>query len=160
MSADESLVLPPLEHIGVVVEDVDKTTKFLFSMWGLGPWYVQESAPSKEEITVGEPFKLKIAHTWLGSLLLELLQPLEGRSVWSQFLAKNGEGVHHISFNVANYEEMVSKLQGQGGIMVAGGIFNGRRWCYFDTKPGGIVIEFEEPGLHDAIVGRLQELGQ
>jgi len=38
----------------------------------------------------------------------------------------------------------VAKLKQQGGKMVAGGVYEGKRWCYFDTKPGGILVEFGE----------------
>jgi len=27
---------------------------------------------------------------------------------------------------------------------VVGGVYEGKRWCYFDTKPGGILVEFGE----------------
>ena len=79
-------------HIGVVVKDIDETTKFLSSMWGLGPWQIQDTSPSKDEIMVGEPFTLKIMYTELGPTGLELLQPVESpRSVWAQHIEAHGE---------------------------------------------------------------------
>jgi hypothetical protein len=35
-------------------------------------------------------------------------------------------------------------LQEKGGRMIASGTAYGRRWAYFDTEPGGLIIEFEE----------------
>jgi catechol 2,3-dioxygenase-like lactoylglutathione lyase family enzyme len=131
-------------HIGVVVKDIDKTTEFLSSMWGLGPWQVQDTSPSKDEIIVGKPFTLKLAFAKLGPTKFELLEPVTSGSIWAEFLERNGEGIHHLAFDVANWDEMVSKLQEQGDKMVAGGIWEGHRWCYFDTKPGGIVVELME----------------
>jgi len=137
-----AVALPSPNHIGVVVEDADKTAEFLSSI-GIGPWQTFEFSPIKDELLVGEPFTLKV--TWArlgpGPIVVELLQPIEGRSLWSQFLETNGEGAHHIAFSVSNWDEMVSKLKQQGGKMVAGSICEGKRWCYFDTKPGGIIIE-------------------
>jgi len=136
------VALPSPNHIGIVVKDADETTKFLSSMWGLGSWQTFEYSPHKDEMIVGEPFRLKIAFAKLGAVVLELLQPVKGDSIWAQALETKGEGVHHIAFSVSNWDEMVSKLQGQGGRMVVGAIFEGKRWCYFDTKPGGIIVEF------------------
>jgi len=145
MSANsEATALPPLYHISAVVKDIDETTEFLSSMWGLGPWHIFEHTPQKDTIMVGEPFSIKLAQTKLGATMLELIQPLEGKSVWSEFLKTHGEGLHHIAFSVPNWDEMVSKLKERGGTMVAGAINEGIRWCYFETKPGGIVVEFEE----------------
>ena len=141
------VALPSPNHIGVVVKDVDKTSKFLSSMWGLGPWHTLDYKARKDDMIVGEPFRLKIAFAKLGSTVLELLQPVEGNSIWAQALETEGEGIHHIAFSVSNWDEMVSKLQDEGSKMlvcarVVGGTYDGKRWCYFDTKPGGIIVEF------------------
>ena len=159
--------LPPLRHIGIVVKDIDKTTQFLSSIWGIGPWQPQEISIGKDNVTtgeplgqnkvqankdniiVGEPCRLKEAHAKLGPIVLELIQPIEGKSVWSEFLKAHGEGLHHIAFSVSNWKEMASKLQEHGDRIVAGAIQGGKRWCYFGTKPGGIIIEIAEPGIHD-----------
>lgn len=144
MSTESGATLPPPGHIGVVVRDVDKTTKFLSSALGLGPWEIMETAQGKDVVMVGGAIKQKLAMTQLGPTVLELIQQLEGKGVWTEFLEKNGEGVHHIAFNVPNWDEMVSRLKEHGSKLVAGGIFQGKRWCYFDTEPGGLVIEFME----------------
>ena len=147
MSTDTSVIaLSNPHHVGAVVKDIDETTKFLSSMWGLGPWDISEAVPTEDELMMGEPFRLKMALAKLGSTSLELLQPLgEEKTLWSEFLETHGEGVHHIAFGVSNWEEIVSKTKEQGGRMVAGGIVWGTtHWCYFETKPGGIVVEFIE----------------
>ncbi len=140
-----AITLPSLAHICVVVKDLDKTTEFLSSLFGLGPWHTQECSAEKEELMIGEP-PYRIKHTWteLGPTLLELIQPLEGKSVWAEFIETKGEGLHHICFRFSNWDEVASKVQEQGCKMVHGGVF-GRWHCgYFDIKPGGIIIEFEE----------------
>lgn len=135
-------------HIGVMVKDVDKTIEFLSSVCGIGPWESAELSLDKDKLMMGEPCGLKEAHARLGSMLLELLQPAGGRSVWSEVLETKGEGIHHIAFDVPNWDEVVSKLQAQGGKMVAGGFLGKKRWCYIDTKPGGIIVEVADIGLH------------
>ena len=139
-----ALAIDSFSHIGVVVEDIDKTTKFLSSILDLGPWDIREYSPTKDELMIGELFGLKEAHANIRGTEVELIQPLAGNSIWSQFLETNGEGIHHISFTVSNWEESVSKFQERGGRMVAGATFDGKRWSYFATKPGGMIIELEE----------------
>ncbi len=90
------------DHIGVVVKDADKTAEFLSSVWGIGPWRSMDYAPHKEDMIVGEPFALKAVFTKLGPTILELLQPVEGKSVWAEALETNGEGIHHMAFNVSD----------------------------------------------------------
>ncbi len=150
-SDNGAIALPPPNHIGIVVKDLDKTTEFLSSICGLGPWITVEDSPHKDDITIGGPYRIKVAYAKLGPVVLELFQPLEGRSIWSQFLEASGEGIHHIGFEVSNWDEMVSKLQEEGGRMVAGAVFAGRRWGYFETKPGGIIFDFAEPGIHAGV---------
>jgi catechol 2,3-dioxygenase-like lactoylglutathione lyase family enzyme len=137
--------LSPVYHIGVIVEDIDKTTKLLSSLLGLGPWQIVEAELREEDMLMGEPCTLKLAGAQLGTTILELLQPIKGKSLWGEFLETKGEGIHHIAYSVENLDEMASAIQEQGGRMLIGGVApNGKRWAYFETKPGGLVIEFEE----------------
>jgi len=136
--------LPPLENITVVVKDIDKTTEFLSRVCGIGPWETMEYAPTKDELMVGEPFKLKFAFATLGPIVLQLTQPLEGKTLWSEFLESKGEGLHNLFYSVPNWEEVVAKFKEQGSRILAGGSLDGKRWCIFDTRPGGIIIELGE----------------
>ena len=146
MPSDAGAVALPasIDHIGVVVEDIDKTMEFLSSIWGLGPWQTLEVSLGRDRLIVGEPFRQKLTWAKLGPTTLERIQQIEGGGPWPEFLKTSGEGVHHIGFKLSNYDEMVSKLQQQGGKMVVGGVYEGKRWCYFDIKAGGILVEFGE----------------
>ena len=145
-SGTGAIALPPPFKISAVVKDIDKTIKFLSSMWGLGPWHTLDYKARKDDMIVGEPFKIKVAWADVGGpLVYELIQPLVGRSVWAQFLETKGEGLHVIAYSTpSNWGEIVPKLQAQGATMLVGATFEGKRWCYLDTKPGGIRIELTE----------------
>ena len=152
------MALSTPEHISVVVKDIDKTTEFLSSTFGLGPWLIVETSFLKDAMIVGEPSRLKSALAKLGSVVLELLQPLEEGSLWGQFLKTKGEGLHHIAFTIPNWEEEVSKLSEQGSKIVWGVIYEGKRACYVETKSGGIIIEIGEQGIHDKLWKELEDL--
>ena len=144
MSTNEhSTALPSSIQIGVVVKDIDETTKFLSSIWGLDLWDIKELIYTKDNLVVGEPFKIKVAYANLGAAKLELIQPLEGKSIFSEFLKAKGEGLFNINYHLSNYDEMMSKLEEHQSKMILG-ITKAKRYSYFETKPGGIVVEFAE----------------
>lgn len=154
MSLDKgSIALPPPSHICGVVKDMDKAIEFISSVFGVGPWLTEEFCPPKDDITVGESFWAKYAGAKFGPVELHLVQPLDNKSLYYQFLETHGEGLHHVAFDVSNWDEMVAHIQKQGGkmlgvtiyrgAMVAGAAEKGIRLGYFDT-PGGTVIELVE----------------
>ena len=139
---------PHFEHVGLVVKDIEETTKLLsaaLSPFGIGPWRIQDYSPNKDELLAGEPFKLRHARANLGASVLELHQPVAGKSIWADFLKAHGEGLDHICLSVTNFSEVVSALQAQGHQMIVGGTVQGKHWGYFRLKAGGITIEISEP---------------
>ena len=139
-------------HVGFVAKDADKTAEFL-SSFGIGPWQSFEFAPTEETLTMGEckPFHLHIQWATLSDgLVLEVIEPVDDESLWAKFLKEHGEGLQHMAFIVSNFDEVVSKLNAQGGRVLAGGpSLEGKRWCYIETKPGGLIVEPMEDDLHD-----------
>lgn len=147
MSVDGSIVkLSAPSHVGIVVKDLKEASEHYTSMWGLGPWTFLDNNPTKAQMLVGEPFKLSVCMAQWGPVVVELLQPIEGKSVWSDFLDTRGEGLHHICHTVPNFEEVVAQMQARGAKMLAGSWYKTIRWCYFETSPGGLVQEFIEEG--------------
>ena len=141
---DGTAPLTNLSHLGIAVKDAEKTVGFISSVWDIGTPEVSDYEAKPEELIAGEPFKVRLVFIKFGTLTIELLQPLDDKSIWAKFIDTKGEGIHHIAFGVSNYDEMVSKLQAQGHPLLVAASFEGERWCYFDTSPGGMVIEFRE----------------
>lgn len=73
------------------------------------------TCPQNEDMLEGEPCTLKIAGAKLGSIIIGLLQTIEGKSLWADFLETKGEGIHHIAYSVSNWDDMASKIKEQGG---------------------------------------------
>jgi methylmalonyl-CoA/ethylmalonyl-CoA epimerase len=145
MSLDaESPNLPPLNNITIVVKDIEKTAQSLSLLLGIGPWEVMEYAPTQDELMGGQPFKLKFAFTSLGTVTLQLTQPIEGQSLWQAFLDEKGEGLHNLYFEVPNWEETIARFKAQGNTILASGRLEGKRWCVFESAPGGVRIELGE----------------
>lgn len=139
MSSASGLKLPPVAHVGLVVRDVDRAMEFYSSAFGLGPWRVVEIPGTSPE---GQPWKLKLAFAPLGQVMLELIQVLEGRTLHRDFLEQRGEGLHHLGFEVDNFDRWLEALEKRGI-----GVVMGRRspevsFAYLDTEmAGGAIVE-------------------
>ena len=137
-------------QIGVVVNDVAKSIKHLSEIFGIGPFRVIDYPPADrqdiERYYHGEPadFTARLAFANLGPVELELIQPLEGESIWRDFLNQHGEGIHHIRFNARDIESVTGHLAANE-IEVAqmgSGLRPGTMFKYFDTESKvGFIIE-------------------
>ncbi len=137
-------------QIGIVVRDLDKTIQVLSEVFGLGPFRtITYPPPDRTDIARqyhGKPgnFSYRQAFASLGPVELELIQPLEGESVWADFLAEHGQGIHHIRFNVEELQPVVEHLADNGieiGQM-GSGLRPGTQWAVFDTESAaGFAIE-------------------
>lgn len=137
-------------QIGVIVADLDKSIKNLTEIFGIGPFRVIDWPPGDrsdiQRYYHGEPanFTARMAFTELGPIELELIQPVEGKSVWADYLREHGEGIHHIRFNVDEIEP-TQKYLAQYNIPSAqhgSGIRPGTSWMLFASEEKvGFIIE-------------------
>jgi methylmalonyl-CoA/ethylmalonyl-CoA epimerase len=137
-----------LHHIGFIVKDVHKTMEDL-SFLGLGPF---EQAPMANLAARELRGKQVIADSdvWftdIGEVKLELVQPLEGKSLQKETLERRGEGIEHLGFFVDNLEEEVDKLVKKGWKVVAGarGPSGGGYSFLQSRKSHGLLIELVQP---------------
>lgn len=130
------LQLKSVDQIGIVVRDIDKVIASWSKLFGLGPWTFRDLSFKDAE---DQPLKARLAFTSLGSVQLELIQPVEGWLFHSEFLDKHGEGLHHLGFFVDDFEGEVNNLLAQGAKVLSSGP---GRYAYFDTGgPGGVIYE-------------------
>lgn len=74
--------------------------------------------------------------------------PLTGDSIWADFLAKLGSGLHHVRFNVPEMEPVIEhcKEHDIGVVQKASSIRPGTSWANFDTERlVGFAIEVMRP---------------
>ncbi len=137
-------------QIGVIVRDLDQAIKALSEIFGIGPFRAITWPPADrtdvQKFYRGKPgnFTARMAFAELGPIELELIQPLEGESMWSDFLKEHGEGIHHIRFNVPDVEPVIEYLAGHDiGVAQSGsGLRPGTTWVNLDTESKvGFTIE-------------------
>lgn len=91
-----------IAHLGVAVNDLDSALEFFTQGLPL-------------ELTHTEEYQgMKIGFLPVGDSSIELLQDVSGSSAIGKYLAKNGEGIHHIAFEVDDIHEAVAELKERG----------------------------------------------
>ena len=81
----------------------------------------------------------------VGESRIELIEPTAEDSVVGRFLAKRGEGLHHVALGVGDVDAMFERLRGQGVRLASDAVrvgAGGHR--YFFVHPastGGVLME-------------------
>jgi len=135
-----------ISQVAIVVRDIQKTIEHYWNTLGIGPWQIYTIEPPSLHDTKyrGKPgqFKMKIALAMVGSLNVELIQPLEGDNIYSDFLRDHGEGLHHLGLFLGSIDEMVKAMDNAGIPSIASGYTDGGAFNYFDAgKTLGIILE-------------------
>jgi len=101
MEPKNRIQLPPLRQLGIVVEDLEKTRADIERHFDVGPFNVFEF-DQKAIIADGSEIctRIKVGLAEAGSVQIELIQPVRGENLYTEFLAKRGEGLHHLGYAV------------------------------------------------------------
>jgi len=90
-----------IEHIGIAVKSIKSAMKFYGDILNL----------SLSEIVEVPNRKLRIAFIELSGTKLELIESAGEGSVIDKFIQKKGEGIHHICFEVEDFDKVISELK-------------------------------------------------
>lgn len=151
MPDDRDVELPfsKVFQIGVVVRDLDAAMVYYASL-GIGPFEERKGPGATARTFYGQPaddLQVRVSTASMGPVQFELIQPVRGRSVPADYLAKHGEGINHLGFLVADCQRVVRTMQDKGFQVIFGGkIPGGGEFVYLDTdKKGGVVFELVQP---------------
>jgi catechol 2,3-dioxygenase-like lactoylglutathione lyase family enzyme len=118
MSTKPVVKLGPIAHIGLAVNDCNKTAEFYNRVFGI-EFDIQDYDMSKGKYfhVEGKPAKpiFRAAFGMSGSVAIELVEVLEGgETPHTKFLKKHGEGMQHLCFYVTDMADTVQKLKAEG----------------------------------------------
>ena len=126
-----------IDHIGVAVKSL-AAAKGVYEKLGL--------SVSPEEVVEAE--QVRVVMVPLGESRLELLEPTSESSVIAKFIAKRGEGLHHVSLRVPNLTVAVERLRKDGVRLVSDEIkvgAGGHRYIFVHpASVGGVLLELVE----------------
>jgi methylmalonyl-CoA/ethylmalonyl-CoA epimerase len=139
----QKLNLPDMSQIGIVVKDVNRTIEHYEKVLGLGPFVVPEITYFDTHYH-GRPanFSFKMGFCSLGTVELELIEPLAPPTIYHDFLKEKGEGIHHLGFDVKDMDEKILLCKGLGIDVLQMGRTPAGGFAYLNTeKIGGVIFE-------------------
>ena len=126
-----------IDHLGIAVKSLAQAKTFYQN---LGMQVMPEETVAQE--------KVRLAMVPLGESRIELLEPLSDDSPIAKFIAKRGEGLHHVSLRVDNLASAVENLKKSGVRLVNEQIQVGAGGhLYVFVHPasaGGVLLELVE----------------
>ena len=93
-----------LDHIGIVVEDIEAALAVYEAALGL---------PLENIVEVPEQ-QVRVAFLALGESNIELVQPTADDTGTARFLTRRGEGIHHICIEVEDIRATLARLKAHG----------------------------------------------
>lgn len=127
-----------LDHLGIAVRSIDAAVKFYQDALGLRVTGT-ETIPHE---------KVKVAMLPLASTRIELLEATAEDSAIARFIAKRGEGLHHIAIEVDNLTAYVRQMQAAGVRLVNNEIqvgAGGHNYVFVHpASAGGVLVELVE----------------
>jgi methylmalonyl-CoA epimerase len=126
-----------IDHLGIAVKSLAEA-KAIYEKLGL--------TVSPEETVDHEQVRLVMVP--VGESRLELLEPTSGDSVIARFIAKRGEGLHHVCVRVPDLAAAVEKLKKDGVRLISEEIktgAGGHRYIFVHpSSAGGVLLELAE----------------
>jgi methylmalonyl-CoA/ethylmalonyl-CoA epimerase len=123
-----------IDHLGIAVKSLEQARKF-YEQLGL-------SVVSEEVV---EHEKVKVAMIPVGESRIELLEPTGPDSVIAKYLAKRGEGLHHMAIHVPDLSHAVETLKATGTRFISEEIkigAGGHLYVFVHpSSAGGVLLE-------------------
>ncbi len=136
-------MMQKIEHIGIAVKDAEKSIQLFNALLNQEPY--------KKEIVESESVQTIFYQN--GPNKIELLQGLSEESAISKFIAKKGEGIHHIAFAVEDIVAELKRLKEAGFQLIhevpKGGADNKLIAFLHPKDTNGVLIELcqEKPNI-------------
>jgi methylmalonyl-CoA/ethylmalonyl-CoA epimerase len=126
-----------IDHLGVAVHSIDDALAVYRALGMVEE--SRETVPAQKVVAAFLP---------VGESRIELLEPTSPDSPVGKFLAKRGEGIHHVCFAVPDLDAALAELAAKGfrlihnaGVPGAGG----KRVAFLHPEAGrGVLIELSE----------------
>ena len=131
-----------IDHVGVAVEDLDAAIELYEKSFGMPLIHretVEEQGVEAVLLDVGD------GH-------VELLSPLDPETPVGKFVAKNGAGLHHVAYAVADIESTLKSLADAGVELIDSeprrGIRDSKVAFLHPRSTGGVLTEIVQPKDH------------
>lgn len=131
-----------INHIGIAVKNLEASIPFYRDTLGMNFEGTEEVAEQK----------VRVAFLQVGESRIELLEPTALDSPVAKFLEKNGEGIHHLAYEVEDIEQTLRELEQQGTRLIDKEPRRGAHGsliAFLHPKAsGGVLTEICQAGTH------------
>ena len=134
-------------QLGYVVHNIEQAKEIWWKILGIGPWRTtiytlrkEKDAPFRGELH-GQPtdYSMKLAFAQVDKVQIELIQPLEGPSIYKEHLANKGTGFHHFACYSAaavnNLPQTMRTFKTMGIDVLMSGVRDESAYYYMNTEP-------------------------
>jgi methylmalonyl-CoA/ethylmalonyl-CoA epimerase len=132
-------VFERIDHVGLAVSDLERATGLYEETFGMPVAYRETVESQGVEAVLLD----------IGEGHVELLRPLGPETVVGRFIAKRGEGLHHIAYRVTDIVAALVTLKGAGVVLIDSeprlGIRGSRVAFVHPKATGGALTELVEP---------------
>lgn len=131
----EKALFTTIEQVSFTVRHLDRTVKYLSDVCGIGPWslcnfgYIDgDNEFNRETIKVADTivegryvgtYAVRIAQCVVGNVEIELIEPMDEKSIFSSYLKHNGPGGQHLAVDRTEAFGTVLGIMAENGYPLA-----------------------------------------
>jgi len=97
-------MIKKINHVGIAVKDLDRAVEFFQETYGA-------KLLRREKL---EDQKMESALISIAEARFELLGSLEPQSIIDKFIERRGEGIHHVSLEVDQFDQVIKEIKAKG----------------------------------------------
>lgn len=156
-------IAPHFVQLGYVVRDLAAAEVWFQEVLGVPAWTRMENMTFGADCRYrGRPadYAAHLSIGYLGDTQIELIEPLRGESPYTEFLESRGTGLHHLAFDVPDFDATIDAL-GETGLepIAVGSVGPGNRFAYFDCESAQASV-IEILGFDEGTRGFMEQLKQ
>jgi len=124
-----------INHVAIVVQDIDNSLSFWRDALGIEMHELRDVPAEKS----------KVAFLPIAGSEIELVQPTSDDSGIAKYLAKRGQGMHHVCLEVDDIDGMLAQLSAKGVRLIneqPRTAADGKRYAFVHPESaGGVLVE-------------------
>lgn len=97
-------MITQIDHIAIAVTDLERAIETYTALFGRRPGPM-ETIPEQG---------VRLACFWIRNFRVELISPIDATSSTAKFMAKRGEGLHHVAFRVDDLKAAITECKQKG----------------------------------------------
>ncbi len=142
-----------IAHIAFIAEDIEKASEHYSKLLGIKKWYELVCSSELELYYNGERKNcdVKIWYGGKGHTSVELIQTRGDKNIYSTFLERHGEMIHHVQYYVKDLKKAIEEVKKEGLKVIQNANFMSKsmkvKYAYVGKSEDSTVLELIEATL-------------